>query len=189
MVGDSGVGKSSLLKRFATREFTGDYTSTIGVDFEIKTLEVDGKMVKLQIWDTAGQERFLNITTSYYKGAHCILLVYDITQLETFEHLQKWYAQIQEHSTGNVQILLVGNKSDLSDNRQVTYEDAEKLANKLGVSVFEASAKDGTNVDQAFYHIANQAIRNTVPTVIRLKKEVKLEDRSQGTKEKSSGCC
>mmetsp|Transcript_65723 Transcript_65723/g.80436 ORF Transcript_65723/g.80436 Transcript_65723/m.80436 type:complete len:208 (+) Transcript_65723:92-715(+) len=190
MVGDSGVGKSSLLKRFANRDFTGDYISTIGVDFEIKTLEIDGKTVKLQIWDTAGQERFQNITTSYYRGAHCIILVYDITQLETFEHVHKWHRQIQEHSNSNVQILLVGNKSDLGDNRQVPYEDAEEMANQLGVSVFETSAKDATNVDQAFYHIANQAIQNKVHKITRQKQDtVNVADANKQTKGKNKGCC
>jgi len=192
MVGDSGVGKSSLLKRFANRDFTGDYISTIGVDFEIKTLEIDGKTVKLQIWDTAGQERFQNITTSYYRGAHCIILVYDITQLETFEHVHKWHRQIQEHSNSNVQILLVGNKSDLGENRQVPYEDAEEMANNLGITVFETSAKDATNVDQAFYHIANQAIQNKVHKTVRPKSEsVNLDQKKHnGSKDtKKSGCC
>jgi len=192
MVGDSGVGKSSLLKRFASREFTGDYISTIGVDFEIKTLEIDGKTVKLQIWDTAGQERFQNITTSYYRGAHCIILVYDITQLETFEHVHKWHRQIQEHSNNNVQILLVGNKSDLQENRQVPYEDAETMAQQLGISVFETSAKDSTNVDQAFYHIASQAIQNKVHKITRTKADgnVKLDGKDVGKDaNKKGGCC
>jgi len=189
MVGDSGVGKSSLLKRFANREFTGDYISTIGVDFEIKTLEIDGKSVKLQIWDTAGQERFQNITTSYYRGAHCIILVYDITQIETFQHVHKWHKQIQEHSNSNVQILLVGNKSDLGANRQVPYEDAEEMANQLGVSVFETSAKDATNVDQAFYHIANQAIQNKVHKVPKTKPDTVHLDNNKKPDKKSTGCC
>ena len=158
MVGDSGVGKSSLLKRFANRDFTGDYISTIGVDFEIKTLEIDGKTVKLQIWDTAGQERFQNITTSYYRGAHCIILVYDITQLETFEHVHKWHRQIQEHSNSNVQILLVGNKSDLGENRQVPYEDAEEMANNLGITVFEVCTPTHTTLPPAPFHILYQGL-------------------------------
>jgi len=191
MVGDSGVGKSSLLKRFASREFTGDYISTIGVDFEIKQLEIDGKMVKLQIWDTAGQERFQNITTSYYRGAHCIILVYDITQQETFDHIDKWHRQINDHSNSNVQILLVGNKSDLSDNRQVSYEAAEQMAHNMGVTVFEASAKDGTNVDQAFYHIAKQAIDNKVHKIARPKTEnINLNPTHSATQQqKKKNCC
>eukprot|EP01083_Nonionella_stella_P008119 23447_1 len=133
LVGDSGVGKSCLLKRFASNDWDPKFISTIGVDFEIMTLSLLDKQIRLQIWDTAGQERFQNITTSYYRGAHCIILVYDITQLETFEHVHKWHRQIQEHSNSNVQILLVGNKSDLGENRQVPYEDAEEMANNLGL--------------------------------------------------------
>jgi len=189
MVGDSGVGKSSLLKRFASREFTGDYISTIGVDFEIKTLEIDGKTVKLQIWDTAGQERFQNITTSYYRGAHCIILVYDITQLETFQHVHKWHRQINEHSNANVQILLIGNKSDLTENRQVPYEEAEQMAQNLGISVFETSAKDAINVDQAFYHIAKQAIVNNVRKVARPAHDNVNLDGKDISKQDNKGCC
>jgi len=190
MVGDSGVGKSCLLKRFASREFTGDYISTIGVDFEIKTLEMDGKTIKLQIWDTAGQERFQNITTSYYRGAHCIILVYDITQLDTFEHVHKWYRQIREHSNSNVQILLVGNKSDLASSRQVPFENAEQMAQNLGMTVFETSAKDATNVDQAFHHIAKQAIdNNRIQKTTRQKPdEINLDGKNISSEQKK-GCC
>eukprot|EP01083_Nonionella_stella_P172877 594594_1 len=99
MVGDSGVGKSSLLKRFANRDFTGDYISTIGVDFEIKTLEIDGKTVKLQIWDTAGQERFRTITSSYYRGAHGIIIVYDITDKESFDNVRQWLFEIDRYAS------------------------------------------------------------------------------------------
>jgi len=161
--------------------------ATIGVDFEIKSLDIDGKSVKLQIWDTAGQERFQNITVSYYRGAHCIILVYDITQAKTFEHVHKWHKQIQEHSNANVQMLLVGNKSDLVENRQVTYEEAEELANKLGISVFEASAKDGTNVDQAFYHVVNQAIQHELHKAPTIKQET--VDIRNPAKKPVKKCC
>jgi len=189
IVGDSGVGKSSLLKQFSNREFTGEYISTIGVDFEIKTLEIDNKIVKLQIWDTAGQERFQNITTSYYRGAHCIVLVYDVTQLDTFEHVHKWYQQINEHCNPNVHILLVGNKSDLADNRQVPYEDAEKMAQNLGISVFETSAKDATNVDEAFSYVAKQAINKGVPPLAHQNTKNINIDGKEITKQQTSSCC
>jgi len=187
MVGDSGVGKSSLLKRFSSREFTGDYISTIGVDFEIKTLEIDGKTCKLQIWDTAGQERFQNITTSYYRGAHCIILVYDITQEETFQHISKWMKQIRDFANQNARILLVGNKCDLAEKRAVTFEDATEFSKHLGVQVFETSAKDATNVDQSFYHIAEEAIRHSVHKLPG--KETAVNLSGQDASKKSSSCC
>jgi len=188
MVGDSGVGKSSLLKRFSSREFTGDYISTIGVDFEIKTLEVEGKTVKLQIWDTAGQERFQNITTSYYRGAHCIILVYDITQSESFQHVHKWVKQIRDFASANVRILLVGNKCDLTERRDVSFEDAQEVARSLKVQVFETSAKDATNVDQAFHHVAEEAIRHNVHKLPSEKVKVDLLGESIGGQSKSK-CC
>ena len=119
-------------------------------------------------------------------------LVYDITQLETFEHVHKWHRQIQEHSNSNVQILLVGNKSDLAENRKVPYEDAEELANQLQVSVFETSAKDATNVDHAFYHIANQAITNKVHKVTNKQtQKVDINRKINNTNDgrNKSGCC
>merc|ERR1740136_5277 len=188
MVGDSGVGKSSLLKRFSSREFTGDYISTIGVDFEIKTLEVDGKTVKLQIWDTAGQERFQNITTSYYRGAHCIILVYDITQRESFDHVNKWVKQIRDYASANVRILLVGNKCDLAERRSVPFEDAQDVARSLKVQVFETSAKDSTNVDQAFHHVAEEAIRHNVHKLPSEKQQIDLTGESIAGNNKK-GCC
>jgi len=190
IVGDSGVGKSSLLKQFSNREFTGEYVSTIGVDFEINTLLIDGKIVKLQIWDTAGQERFQHITTSYYRGAHCIVLVYDVTQYDTFEHVHKWYQQINENCNPNVNILLVGNKSDLTNSRQVPYEEAEKVSKNLGISLFETSAKNATNVDQSFSHIAQQAINKGIaPMTHQTKNVINLEGKKEISSQQSSPCC
>ena len=139
LVGDSGVGKSCVLRRYANKDFTSTFIATIGVDFEIKTIQIEDVIVKLQIWDTAGQERFQNVTRSYYRGAHCVIIFYDITQLETFEHVRRWYQEIKEHANSKVQVLLIGNKSDLYENRQVSFEAAEELANQLGISVFEVN--------------------------------------------------
>mmetsp|Transcript_43840 Transcript_43840/g.72420 ORF Transcript_43840/g.72420 Transcript_43840/m.72420 type:complete len:204 (+) Transcript_43840:37-648(+) len=164
VVGDSGVGKSALIKRFVSGDFSGDYTATVGVDFGIKTLEVDGKMVKTQLWDTAGQERFRTIISSYYRGAHGVLLLYDITDPRTLQNAHKvWFPEIQQKSTDTTQVLLVGNKSDLNGQREVTLEEAEDIANELGIAVVETSVKDESNVEKAFYTIVTQ-ILSTVRT-------------------------
>ena len=113
LIGDSGVGKSSVLGRFVDKVFTDTYISTIGVDFKIRTLNIDGKAVKLQIWDTAGQERFRTITTSYYRGVHAVILVYDVTDILSFNNISNWLKEVQRYAPDNAIKLLIGNKCDL----------------------------------------------------------------------------
>ena len=125
LIGSSGVGKSSLLVRFADDMFTDNFMPTIGVDFKIKTIEVDGKKIKLQIWDTAGQERYRAITNAYYRDAVGALLVYDITSEKSFESIEeKWRRELMDNAEENIVLLLVGNKSDLEDRREVPFEEA-----------------------------------------------------------------
>ena len=124
--------------------------TTIGVDFKIKTLDVDGKSVKLQIWDTAGQERFRNIISSYYRGAQGIMLVYDITDLESFQNLNSWLIEIEKNASKNVYKILVGNKCDMESERKVTVEQGKDFATQYGMKFFETSAKESTNVSDAF---------------------------------------
>jgi len=150
LIGDSGVGKSCLLLRFADDSYLESYISTIGVDFKIRTVDQDGKTIKLQIWDTAGQERFRTITSSYYRGAHGIIIVYDITDQESFNNVKQWLSEIGRYASDNVNKLLVGNKSDLEANRAVPYETAKAFADEIGIPFLEASAKDSINVEQAF---------------------------------------
>ncbi|KMT01694.1 hypothetical protein BVRB_9g211500 [Beta vulgaris subsp. vulgaris] len=150
LIGDSGVGKSCLLLRFADDSYLDSYISTIGVDFKIRTVDQDGKTIKLQIWDTAGQERFRTITSSYYRGAHGIIVVYDITDQESFNNVKQWLSEIDRYASNNVNKLLVGNKSDLTANRAVSYETAKAYADEIGIPFLETSAKDATNVEQAF---------------------------------------
>lgn len=150
LVGEAGVGKSSLLLRYADDTFSETYLSTIGVDFKIKTITVGDKVVKLQIWDTAGQERFKTITSSYYKGAHGFLIIYDISDRESFENLQKWLEEIKTHASSEASMVIVGNKSDLHGARQVSYDEGQQFASSLGFSFIEASAKDSSSLEEAF---------------------------------------
>lgn len=153
LVGDSGVGKSCLLVRFVEDRFNPSFITTIGIDFKIKTVDIDGKKIKLQLWDTAGQERFRTITTAYYRGAMGIIIVYDVTDERTFANIRQWYKTVTEHSNSEAQIVLVGNKSDM-DSRVVTYEQGEELAKELQVQFIESSAKDDTNVNEIFFSLA-----------------------------------
>ena len=151
LIGDSGVGKSCLLLRFADDTYTESYISTIGVDFKIRTIELDGKTIKLQIWDTAGQERFRTITSSYYRGAHGIILVYDVSRRETFDNLKEiWLREVEMYSGGGTVVkMLVANKVDM-ETRAVSKEEGQELARSLGTIFFECSAKTKVGVQNAF---------------------------------------
>ncbi|SPP78490.1 blast:Ras-related protein Rab-10 [Drosophila guanche] len=128
LIGDSGVGKTCILFRFSDDAFTSTFISTIGIDFKIKTVELRGKKIKLQIWDTAGQERFHTITTSYYRGAMGIMLVYDITNEKSFENIVKWLRNIDEHANEDVEKMILGNKCDMTDKRVVNKERGEAVS-------------------------------------------------------------
>jgi small GTP-binding protein len=155
IIGDSGVGKTCLLLRFCENNFMMTHLTTIGIDFKIKTIDVDGKKIKMQIWDTAGQERFKTITQTYYKGAMGIILTYACNDRESFNSIANWMQQIKTHANEDVCKILVGNKSDLPD-RQVTYEEGKKLADSYGIKFYETSAKDDLKVNDTFYAIAKE---------------------------------
>uniref|UniRef100_A0A5S6QAG8 Ras-related protein Rab-8A n=1 Tax=Trichuris muris TaxID=70415 RepID=A0A5S6QAG8_TRIMR len=154
LIGDSGVGKTCLLFRFAEDSFSPSFISTIGIDFKIRTIELDGKKIKLQIWDTAGQERFRTITTAYYRGAMGILLVYDITNEKSFENIKNWVRNIEEHASTDVEKIILGNKCDMEKQRQVSKERGAQLAIEYGVKFMETSAKADLNVESAFFTLA-----------------------------------
>lgn len=126
------------------------------MDFKIRTIELDGKTIKLQIWDTAGQERFRTITSSYYRGAHGIIIVYDVTDQESFNNVKQWLQEIDRYATGGVMKLLVGNKADMSDKKVVEYTAAKEFAEALDIPFLETSALSSSNVEQAFYTMARQ---------------------------------
>lgn len=140
IIGDSGVGKTSILNRYASDMFNESFISTIGVDFKIKTMNIDGNNIKMQIWDTAGQERFRTITSSYYRGAHGIIVVFDVSDRESFLDVDIWMREIDNFCVNKkIQKILIGNKIDLE--RKVSYEEAHFLAMKYGITYLEVSAK------------------------------------------------
>lgn len=154
LIGDSGVGKTCLLFRFSEDAFNTTFISTIGIDFKIRTIELNGKRIKLQIWDTAGQERFRTITTAYYRGAMGIMLVYDITSEKSFENIKNWIRNIEEHASSDVERMILGNKCDMNDKRQVSKERGERLAIDYGIKFLETSAKTSVNVEESFITLA-----------------------------------
>ncbi|ERE90444.1 hematopoietic SH2 domain-containing protein [Cricetulus griseus] len=169
LIGDSGVGKTCVLFRFSEDAFNSTFISTIGIDFKIRTIELDGKRIKLQIWDTAGQERFRTITTAYYRGAMGIMLVYDITNEKSFDNIRNWIRNIEEHASADVEKMILGNKCDVNDKRQVSKERGEKLALDYGIKFMETSAKANINVENAFFTLARD---------IKAKMDKKLEGNS-----------
>ncbi|KAI5101668.1 ras-related protein Rab-3A, partial [Silurus meridionalis] len=182
IIGNSSVGKTSFLFRYADDSFTPAFVSTVGIDFKVKTIYRNDKRIKLQIWvrsgdvvmpllmqydmreelapcsfnlDTAGQERYRTITTAYYRGAMGFILMYDITNEESFAAVQDWSTQIKTYSWDNAQVLLVGNKCDMDDERVVASERGRQLSEHLGFEYFEASAKDNINVKQTFERLVD----------------------------------
>jgi len=189
LIGDSSVGKSCLLLRFADDSYVDTYISTIGVDFKIRTVELDGKTVKLQIWDTAGQERFRTITSSYYRGAHGIIIVYDVTDMESFNNIKQWLSEIDRYASDSVCKLLVGNKCDLVDNKVVDTEKAKAFADSLGIPFIETSAKESINVEEAFLTMSSEIKKRMAaqPSVER-RPTVHVHMKGQPIQQKSS-CC
>jgi Ras-related protein Rab-8A len=156
MIGDSGVGKTCLLLRYANDSYSPTFITTIGIDFKIKNIQLGGKRVKLQIWDTAGQERFRTITTSYFKGAQGILLVYDVTDRKTFQAIGNWISQIKNHADVNVNRVLIGNKCDMVEERAVSTAEGQALATQFEMEFYETSAKQDIAVEKAFIRLAEQ---------------------------------
>lgn len=158
IIGDSGVGKSSLLYRYAEQDWNPHYIATIGVDFKVLTFERQNKVVKLQLWDTAGQERFRTITHSYYRGAHSIMIVFDITNRETFDNVAVWMQDVKKFANQTAPMLLVGNKADCEQHREVPSSEAEALAESLGCKYMETSAKDDKAVEGSFEYLVDKCL-------------------------------
>ncbi|KAL7121640.1 hypothetical protein ACP275_02G193100 [Erythranthe tilingii] len=156
VIGDSAVGKTQLLSRFAKNEFCLDSKSTIGVEFQTRTVTINSKLIKAQIWDTAGQERYRAVTSAYYRGAVGAMLVYDVTKRESFDHVARWVEELRAHADNSIVIMLVGNKADLVELRRVKTEDAVEFAEKQGLCFFETSALSGDNVETAFFNLLQQ---------------------------------
>lgn len=210
LIGDSGVGKSCCLLRFSEDSFTPSFITTIGIDFKIRTIELDGKRVKLQIWDTAGQERFRTITTAYYRGAMGILLVYDVTDERSFNSMRgpasprrgeqkansnidirTWFSNVEQHATEGVNKILIGNKCDWEEKRVISTEQGQALADELGIPFMEVSAKSNINVEKAFYSLAADIKKRIIDTqqTATPQPQTVLTGNDQGNAQPWKQCC
>mmetsp|Transcript_17233 Transcript_17233/g.18702 ORF Transcript_17233/g.18702 Transcript_17233/m.18702 type:complete len:194 (+) Transcript_17233:40-621(+) len=156
LIGDYGVGKSCLVLRFADNIYNEAHITTIGVDFKIHYVDIDGSRIKLHIWDAHGGKKFREITSAYYRGVHGVLIVFDITDVVSFNDVKYWLNEITKWASKNVNKLLVGNKSDLDSQRAVTFEEGQEFAKSMGMEYIETSAKNSTNVDEAFLMLIRQ---------------------------------
>ena len=187
LIGDSSVGKTSVLLRYVEDTFNHEFQTTIGVDFKISTFQLNGKIIKLQLWDTAGQDRFKNIVASYYRGAHGIVLAFDITNHASFQNINRWYDEAQNYLQKSVPKLLIGNKLDLSSQRAVRTEDAKELADRLGVEYIETSAKNSQNVKLAFETLSRSILNNVAAASgITITSKVTKINQSRPVQ---TGCC
>ena len=201
MIGDASVGKSNLLLRFVYNTFQNEYQITIGVEFGEKNIVYNDKTYQIQIWDTAGQEQFRSITRAYYKNSICALVVYDISRRDSFDNVKQWIDDCKNYMPNNVVVVLVGNKCDLDDKREVTKDEGQEIADSYGLLFYETSAKTGDNVNEVFNASLQEIARRIESNFYnledetcgikvsrnRINKVIKKEDMKK-QKEKS-GCC
>ena len=189
VVGESGVGKTCMLLRFADDNFEENFLSTIGVDFKVKLITVNDKKVKLQIWDSAGQERFRNITASYYRNCSAIIIVFDITNHDSYDKVSDWIEEVRRF-VPNAPLLLVGNKCDLEEKRQVSYDEGMALAEKMGLLYIETSAKTAHNIEETFVQMSKKLIAESLnkPKTDSIAKPINLDEGNKSGKNKKK-CC
>ena len=201
IIGDAAVGKSNLLLRYTHGQFKPEYQLTIGVEFGAKNISINDKIYRIQIWDTAGQENFRSITRAYYKNSVCALVVYDITNRDSFNNISNWIEDCKNQSPKTIFMVLVGNKSDLSDKRVISIEEGRELAEKYNMIFFETSAKTGDNVDLIFFKSAEEIAKKIdqgyydlendcgIKQGINQSRQIQIGDNANHKSKNESGCC
>lgn len=194
LIGDSNVGKTCLMRRYTENTFSPSFVSTIGIDFKLKMVRIKDRTIKVQIWDTAGQEKFRSITTAYYRGAKGIFVIYDVTNAKSFEHVSLWVKNISRWANAEVECMLLGNKCDREDDRQVLKKDGERISRTYNMPFAETSAKTDCNVEESFMQMLETIVAKNEDE-IRKKLEAKSlveinidADKLEGEKTKKS-CC
>ena len=182
IIGNSAVGKSALLMRFAGGTYEDNYITTIGIDFKVRTIEVNEQRVKMQIWDTAGQERFRTIGTAYYRNTHGVIVVYDVTSRESFVNVEQWLKEIKQNCDRPPTVVLVGNKDDNAILKKVHTEEAADFAAKIGIPLYETSAKENINVDEMFYEVAKMMVDTRLTKTIARNKAKEMNNEAKSVK-------
>ena len=192
LIGDSDVGKTSLLKKYCDNEFSQSYISTIGIDFQIKNITIDNKKLQIQIWDTTGQERYQVLAKNYFNSSDGFVIVYDITKRESFDNVNNWIEQIYEMAPNYAKSILFGNKNDLKEHRQVKVSEGKTLAKKYNIKFFETSAKDGINIKEGFESLIREILGDIASIKSARKETISLRDKKHKKKEKEEKkepCC
>ena len=191
LLGESQIGKTSLIQRYVKNNFNLSYITTVGIDFQLKQIKMNNKSIKLQIWDTAGQERFKNITKSYFHSSDGFIVGYDITSRLSFTNVSTWLKEINDNAPEEIQKILIGNKCDLNE-REVTTEEGQKLAEENGMKFFETSAKNDINVNETFesitkdiLHVPHQEEGESINNLVIDRNIEKKKDEEK----KKKGCC
>jgi small GTP-binding protein len=184
-IGESSVGKTCIIMRYTEDTFTDQFLTTVGVDFKVVDRDLDGRRIRLQVWDTAGQEQFHTITKSYFRGAHGVILVFDVTARVTFDRTHVWMDSIRETASENIDIILVGNKID-REGRVVSEQEGKALGDEYGVPYFEASAKTGENIQAAFDTLARAVVARRESEPPPKTKQVQVETASPAGQ---NNCC
>ena len=187
-IGETRVGKTSLIKKYTKNTFGGVYLTTVGIDFQEKIINSEGKAVKVQIWDTAGQERFRNIAKNYFHTSDGFLLVYDITCKESFEKLNFWYEQIKLNAPEHTKCMVVGNKCDLEEKREVSKEEGDNFSKEQNIKFYETSAKEGINVNTIFQELSNEIVKDIKKNGPKNKRSSQVLKKNN-TKPKKKTCC
>ena len=188
VIGETRVGKTSLIKKYTKNTFGGVYLTTVGIDFQEKIINSEGKAVKVQIWDTAGQERFRNIAKNYFHTSDGFLLVYDITCKESFEKLNFWYEQIKLNAPEHTKCMVVGNKCDLEEKREVSKEEGDNFSKEQNIKFYETSAKEGINVNTIFQELSNEIVKDIKKNGPKNKRSSQVLKKNN-TKPKKKTCC
>ena len=192
IIGDSSVGKTSLISRYANGTFKEEYLATVGLDYYTKNEIIDNKTIQIKLWDTAGQERFKSLTQNYFRNAEGVLLVYDVTSTESFDNLKYWISSIKDNMKQqdmNIPLIIIGNKIDMEDSREIIKENAEKFAGENNYKYFETSAKTGVGVDDAIRELVNQVLKQTGSDEQKQSRNNSVQIKDNGGNVKKKGCC
>ena len=188
IIGESLVGKTALITRYTNNSFSGTYLTTVGIDFQTKLININDKTIKVELWDTAGQERFRNIAKNYFQSSDGFLIVYDITSKDSFEKLSFWNEQVNLNAPEKTKYIIVGNKKDLEEKREVKTEEGANFAKENNVQFYETSAKDGTNVNEVFELLAKEIVADTENLQAKNKRSSQILKKRNTAVEKKS-CC